>query len=62
MGGASAIHRRQELPDREPVLAVRLGTPPVTFLGGHDGFLGGEYGGMGEPDAFAATLHKVLDH
>ena len=36
--------------------------PPVTFPGGHDGFLGGEYGGMGEPDAFAATLHKVLDH
>jgi hypothetical protein len=29
-------------------------------LGGHDGFLGGEYGGMGEPDAFAATLRQVL--
>jgi hypothetical protein len=41
-------------------VAERLGTPPVTFPGGHDGFLGGEYGGMGEPDAFAATLHKVL--
>ena len=38
-----------------------LGPPPVTFPGGHDGFLGGEYGGMGEPDAFAATLHTVLD-
>jgi pimeloyl-ACP methyl ester carboxylesterase len=42
-------------------VAERLGAPPVTFPGGHDGFLGGEYGGMGEPDAFAATLHKVLD-
>ena len=42
-------------------VAERLGTPPVTFPGGHDGFLGGEYGGMGEPDEFAATLHKVLD-
>ena len=42
-------------------VAERLGTPAVTFPGGHDGFLGGEYGGMGEPDAFAATLHKVLD-
>ncbi len=42
-------------------VAERLGTPPVTFPGGHDGFLGGEYGGMGEPDAFAATLRKVLD-
>ena len=42
-------------------VAERLGTPPVTFPGGHDGFVGGEYGGMGEPDAFAATLRKVLD-
>ena len=41
-------------------VAVRLGTEPVTFPGGHDGFLGGEYGGMGEPDAFATTLCKVL--
>jgi pimeloyl-ACP methyl ester carboxylesterase len=42
-------------------VASRLGTTPVTFPGGHDGFLGGEYGGMGTPDAFAATLHTVLD-
>ena len=41
-------------------VAERLGTPPVTFAGGHDGFIGGEYGGMGEPDAFAATLRQVL--
>jgi hypothetical protein len=41
-------------------VAERLGTTPVTFPGGHDGFLGGEYGGMGEPDAFAATLREVL--
>jgi pimeloyl-ACP methyl ester carboxylesterase len=41
-------------------VAERLGTPPVTFPGGHDGFLGGEYGGFGEPDAFAATLREVL--
>ena len=41
-------------------VAERLGMPPVTFPGGHDGFLGGEYGRTGEPDAFAATLHKVL--
>jgi hypothetical protein len=26
-----------------------------------DGFLGGEYGGMGQPDAFAATLRTLLD-
>jgi pimeloyl-ACP methyl ester carboxylesterase len=41
-------------------VAERLGTAPVTFPGGHDGFLGGEYGGMGQPDAFAATLRTVL--
>ncbi len=41
-------------------VAGRLGTEPVTFPGGHDGFRGGEYGGMGQPDAFAATLRKVL--
>jgi pimeloyl-ACP methyl ester carboxylesterase len=42
-------------------VAERLGTTPVTFPGGHDGFLGGEYGGMGQPDAFAAVLRTVLD-
>jgi pimeloyl-ACP methyl ester carboxylesterase len=41
-------------------VAERLGTPPVTFPGGHDGFVGGEYGGMGKPDAFATTLREVL--
>ncbi|HYB89318.1 MAG TPA: alpha/beta hydrolase [Streptosporangiaceae bacterium] len=41
-------------------VAGRLGTAPVTFPGGHDGFLGGEYGRTGDPDAFAATLCEVL--
>jgi pimeloyl-ACP methyl ester carboxylesterase len=41
-------------------VAERLGTTPVTFPGGHDGFLGGEYGRTGDPDAFATTLRKVL--
>jgi pimeloyl-ACP methyl ester carboxylesterase len=41
-------------------VAARLGTTPVMFPGGHDGFLGGEYGGMGKPEAFAATLREVL--
>jgi pimeloyl-ACP methyl ester carboxylesterase len=41
-------------------VAERLGTVPVTFPGDHGGFLGGEYGGMGKPDAFAATLRAVL--
>src|SRR5262245_57640476 len=41
-------------------VAERLGDPPVTFPGSHDGFLGGEYGSTGEPDAFAAKLREVL--
>jgi pimeloyl-ACP methyl ester carboxylesterase len=40
--------------------AERLKMRPVTFPGGHDGFLGGEYGQTGEPDAFGATLRRVL--
>jgi pimeloyl-ACP methyl ester carboxylesterase len=41
-------------------VAGRLGSAPVTFPGGHDGFLGCEYGSTGEPGAFAATLREVL--
>jgi pimeloyl-ACP methyl ester carboxylesterase len=40
--------------------AERLGTTAVGFPGGHDGFLGGEYGQTGDPDAFAAKLREVL--
>ena len=42
------------------VMAERLGTPLVIFPGDHGGFLGGEYGQAGEPDAFAAKLREVL--
>jgi pimeloyl-ACP methyl ester carboxylesterase len=42
-------------------VAERLGTEPVTFPSHHGGFLGGEYGWSGEPDAFAATLRDVLE-
>ena len=41
-------------------VADRLGTKPVIFPSGHGGFLGGEYGQTGEPDAFAAKLREVL--
>ncbi|HEY3008545.1 MAG TPA: alpha/beta hydrolase [Micromonosporaceae bacterium] len=41
-------------------VAERLGTAPVVFPGGHDGFLGGEYATTGHPDAFATTLRKIL--
>ena len=41
-------------------VAERLGTKPVMFPSGHGGFLGGEYGQTGQPDAFAARLREVL--
>jgi len=41
-------------------VAERLGTAPTVFPAGHDGFLGAEHGGMGEPETFAATLRQVL--
>jgi pimeloyl-ACP methyl ester carboxylesterase len=41
-------------------VAERLGVQPVIFPSGHSGFLGGEYGQTGEPDAFAAKLRDVL--
>jgi pimeloyl-ACP methyl ester carboxylesterase len=42
-------------------IAERLGMRPVTFPSNHGGFLGGEYGQVGDPDAFASTLREVLD-
>jgi pimeloyl-ACP methyl ester carboxylesterase len=41
-------------------VAARLGTPLAAFPSDHGGFLGGEYGQSGEPDAFAARLREVL--
>lgn len=42
-------------------VADALGVAPTTFPSGHGGFLGGEYGQTGDPDAFAARLREVLD-
>jgi pimeloyl-ACP methyl ester carboxylesterase len=39
----------------------RLGIEPTIFPSNHGGFLGGEYGQQGEPEAFAATLREVLE-
>jgi pimeloyl-ACP methyl ester carboxylesterase len=41
-------------------VARRLGLEPVRFPSNHAGFLGGEFGQQGAPDAFAATLREVL--
>jgi pimeloyl-ACP methyl ester carboxylesterase len=41
-------------------VAERLGTEAVIFPSHHGGFLGGEFGWRGDPDAFAAALREVL--
>src|SRR3954454_8640423 len=41
--------------------AEALGREPTVFPSHHGGFLGGEHGYAGEPEAFAATLRQVLD-
>jgi pimeloyl-ACP methyl ester carboxylesterase len=41
-------------------VAERLGTKPVTFPSHHGGFLDGDFGMKGDPDAFAVTLRQVL--
>jgi pimeloyl-ACP methyl ester carboxylesterase len=41
-------------------VADRLGTEPVTFPSHHGGFLGGEFGWAGDPEAFAPKLREVL--
>jgi pimeloyl-ACP methyl ester carboxylesterase len=42
-------------------VAAALGRQVTDFPSGHAGFLGGEHGQMGEPEAFAATLRSVLE-
>ncbi len=42
-------------------VADALGQEVVVFPGGHGGFLGGEFGQAGHPEAFAARLREVLD-
>jgi pimeloyl-ACP methyl ester carboxylesterase len=58
---AAGIESEGEMAHRGAVgVAEGLGTTAVTFPSGHGGFLGGEYGQTGEPDAFAARLREVL--
>ncbi len=58
--GVGAESRRMLAGRAALAVAERLGSTPVSFPGGHDGFLGGEFGRTGDPDAFAATLRNVL--
>jgi pimeloyl-ACP methyl ester carboxylesterase len=58
---AAGAESEGELANRAAVaVAERLGTTAVTFPSHHGGFLGGEYGYAGDPDAFAAKLREVL--
>jgi pimeloyl-ACP methyl ester carboxylesterase len=41
-------------------VAERLGTEPIIFPSHHGGFLGGEFGWAGDPDAFAVKLRETL--
>ncbi len=42
-------------------VAEQIGVELTPFPSGHGGFLGGEYGQTGDPDAFASKLRQVLD-
>ena len=42
--------------------AELLGQRATVFPSHHGGFLGGEFGYAGQPEAFARTLREVLDH
>ncbi len=48
--------------DLEAAIAffAELGLDPVIFPSHHGGFLGGEYGQTGDPEAFAAALRHVF--
>ena len=58
---AAGAESEGELAHRSAIaVAERLGTSAVIFPSHHVGFLGGEYGMRGDPDAFAAALREVL--
>lgn len=58
---ANGIESKGQLAHRgAEAAAERLGTDAVNFPSDHGGFLGGEYGQRGDPDAFAAKLREVL--
>ena len=59
---AAGVESEGEMANRGAhAVADRLGSELVPFPSGHAGFLGGEYGQTGEPEAFAATLRQVLE-
>jgi pimeloyl-ACP methyl ester carboxylesterase len=58
---AAGVESEGQLAYRGAIAAAeRLDQQPVFFPSDHGGFLGGEYGQAGDPDAFAAKLREVL--
>ena len=59
---AAGVESEGEMANRGAhAVAERLGKDVVPFPSHHGGFLGGEYGWGGEPEAFAAKLRQVLE-
>jgi pimeloyl-ACP methyl ester carboxylesterase len=58
--GAGAESEGQMTYRAAVAVAERLVTDLVIFPSHHGGFLGGEFGTAGDPDAFAVTLRRVL--
>ncbi|WP_324652585.1 alpha/beta hydrolase [Georgenia sp. H159] len=58
---AVGIESKDTMTWRAPAaLAEQLGVDLAVFPSNHGGFLGGEFGQTGEPEAFAARLREVL--
>jgi pimeloyl-ACP methyl ester carboxylesterase len=58
---AAGVESEGEMAHRAALgVAERLGVEPEMFPSNHAGFLGGEFGQTGDPDAFAAKLREVL--
>jgi pimeloyl-ACP methyl ester carboxylesterase len=58
---AAGVESEGQLAHRGAIAAAeRLGQQAVLFPGDHSGFLGGEHGQAGDPEAFAAKLREVL--
>ena len=58
---ATGIESKDTLPGRgAAAVAEVLGQPLTMFPSHHGGFMGGEFGYAGEPEAFAATLRELL--
>ena len=65
IGGLEYLGERGLGRERRPAgvpLVGRHGSRGIVCFnpGGHDGFLGGEFGQMGKPDEFAVRLTEVL--